>query len=154
MQASQDRADLGQALQRAVRSTAAATGSTALRLQVPDHPLLVTCDPMALEQSLTHLLISSLQHSHNNEPVTVTANVEADEAEVVVQSSGARVAAGELARVVGRVHRSSCRDHGDEPASVHMVRGGGVVAESGSVRALSLREGLRFTARWPLVAMQ
>ncbi len=154
MPASQDRADLGQALQRAVRSTAAATGSTALRLQVPDHSLLVACDPIALEQSLTHLLISSLQHSHNNEPVIVTANVEADEVEVVVQSAGARVAAGELARVVGRVHRSSCRDHGEKPPSVTMLRGGGVVAESGSVKAMSGPEGLRFTARWPLVAAQ
>ncbi len=151
---SQGDANLSQSLQRAVRSTAAATGSTALRLQVPDHPLFVACQPAELEQSLTDLLISSLLHSHNNETVTVTVTADTDEAEVVVQSSGARVAAGELARVVGRVHRNSCHDHGDEPASVNMMRGGGVVAASGSVKAMSGPEGLRFAARWPLVAMQ
>ncbi len=143
-------ADLGQTVQRAVRSTLAASGSSGIDVQIPARPLAVTCDPVALEQSLTHLLITALHHAKDDVPVFVSVRGADDTATVVVRADGAKAPAGELARAVGRVHASSCAGSNDEPARVSMLRGS-VSVEAGTVKVVSSPHGLSFTATWPLV---
>ena len=146
-------ADLGQTVQRAVRSTLAASGSSGIDVQVPARPLAVACDPLALEQSLTHLFITALHHAKHDVPVFVSVRSADDNATIVVRADGAKAPAGELARAVGRVHASSCAGSNNEPARVSMLRGG-VSVEAGTVKVVSSPHGLSFTATWPLVEVQ
>ncbi len=143
-------ADLGQTVQRAVRSALAASASSGIDVQIPARPLAITCDPLALEQSLTHLFITALHRAKDDVPVFVSVRGGDDTATVVVRADGAKGPAGQLARAVGRVHASSFAGSSDEPARVSMLRGG-ISVEAGTVKVVSSPHGLSFTATWPLV---
>ncbi|MBM7807972.1 GAF domain-containing protein [Geodermatophilus bullaregiensis] len=158
--------DLGRVLQNCVRSARAATGTDAIRLELPAAVLPVRCDAVGLERSVTHVLVTALHHSRGDAPVAIRiggptsrgAHSADDEDEPVatlhVTAEDCPVPTGELARIVARFHEATCTESGTAapgaPARVRMT-GGGVTAESGTVRGEVRRGGrLVLEARWLL----
>jgi hypothetical protein len=159
--------DLGAVLGSSVRSARAATGTDAIRLELPPAVLPVRCDAVGLERSITHVLVTALHHSRGDARVVLSlsgpapkgahaADDDAPLASLRVTAEDCPVPTGELARIVARFHEATCTEAGtadrDAPASIRM-RGGAVTAESGTVRGESRRDGrLVLEARWELDA--
>ncbi len=157
--------DLGRVLESCVRSARAATGTNAIRLELPATALLVSCDALGLERSITHVLVTALHHARGDSPVVVrlsgpapsgahAADDEDPVATLWVTAEDCPVPTGELTRIVARFHEATCEEAGTAtrgaPASVR-VTGGAVTADSGSVRGESRRDGrLVLEARWNL----
>ena len=161
------RADLRDAVSRAVRSARAATRSDLIQFVPGARPLPVECDGVPLERAITHLLVTALHHSDGGAPVVArlgepdggTADAGRHAAPeptciLTVTAIDCRVPAGELARVVSRFHEASCGpDTGNDPSAGASLRvaGGSVTAETPRVRGRSSRDGLVLTVRWPLI---
>ncbi|WP_254920637.1 GAF domain-containing protein [Blastococcus mobilis] len=161
-------AELGSVLESCVRSAGAATGSSAIRLELPDMTLTVRCDQVGLERFITHVVVTALHHSrgdaslvlHLNGPTSGGAHA-ADEqdrhtATLQVLAEDCPVPTGELARLVARFHGAMCEEAAPQrqeaPASVRM-RNGTVTVESGSVSGQVSRDArLVLLVRWRLDA--
>ncbi len=157
--------DLGSVLESCVRSARAATGSRAIRLEIPDTALPARCDGVGLERFLTHVVVTALHHSRGDAPVVLRLNgptsggphadddEEAHAATLQVLAEDCRVPTGELARLVARFHEATCEEAAPQrqtPASVQMS-GGTVIVESGSVYGRASRDGrLDLLVRWRL----
>jgi hypothetical protein len=158
--------DLGRVLQSCVRSARAATGTQAIRLELPAAVLPVRCDALGLERSVTHVLVTALHHSRADAPVAIRldgsvprgAHAAEDEngpiVTLLVTAEDCPVPTGELARIVARFHQATCTEVGtaaeEAPARVRMA-GGAVIATSGAVRGETRRDGrLVLEARWNL----
>ncbi len=158
-------ADLRQVVQRAAGSARAATGNDKIILRSVDAALPILCDPHRLEQSVTHLLITSLQYATARTVVTVDLTVSATPTEdaigavasantatLQVTADASHIPAGELARVVARVHAAAlgADDRPASPAALRVIRGV-VTARSGPVRGESSpAKGSRLWGSWPL----
>ncbi len=161
-------ADLRQVVQRAARSAQAATGSDQIIVRSVNAALPILCDPLRLEQSVTHLLIKSLQYATALTVVTADLTISTTPTEDVigavgsanavtlkVTADGSHIPAGELARVVARVHAaaSGAGDRPTSPAALRVIRGV-VTARSGPVRAESSpARGSRLWGSWPLLIL-
>ncbi len=161
------RVDLRTVVERCVRSARAATGTAAIRLEVDGAPLLVRCDGLGLERSLTHVVVTALHHSQGDTPVVLRlgrsaaagAHVPPDTRSepvgtLTVLAEDSRVPTGELARIVSRFHGATCDEsvpgQSGAPASIR-ITGGTVVAASGAVRGEVSRDGrLALHAQWLL----
>jgi hypothetical protein len=158
--------DLGSVLGSCVRSARAATGSSAIRLELPDMSLPVRCDGLGLERFISHVVVTALHHSRGDAPVVLRLSgpasgprhaaddEEAHAATLQVLAEDCPVPTGELARLVARFHEATCEEAAPEgqkaPASVR-ISGGTVTAESGSVYGQASRDGrLVLQTRWRL----
>ena len=157
--------DLGSALESCARSARAATGSSAIRLELPDMTLPVRCDGVGLQRSITHVVVTALHHSRGDAPVVLRLNGPtsgarhaADDdrhtATLQVLAEDCPVPTGELARLVARFHEATCEEAAPQrqeaPASVQMSNGT-VTVESGSVSGQASRDGrLILLVRWRL----
>ncbi len=152
--------DLREVVDRAVRSTRLATGSNALDVELGSVSLLVRCDPVELERSITHTLIAALHHASAGSQLRVLVEPEGgsggkrarhEAAQLMVSGRSSRVPAAELARIVARLRAGVCEGAPEqsEPAAIRMVAGK-TVASTGSVTASSSAEGLTLVARWAL----
>lgn len=149
--------DLNRTALRAVRSAA---GTSGLELRTAPVPLLIRCEPMALERALVHLVVTVLHHSAEEAVAEVSLaavpNALIDgqaRARLTVRAPGAHVPTGELGRLVSRFGETAsgpADGAGTGPATLRM-EGGAVRARSGQVDATSSREGLVLTAEWDLV---
>lgn len=150
------RASLIQTVMRAARSTAAAAGTDSVSVTASATPLLIACNPIALERAVTHLLVTALHYATGAQPQELRLGVVGDDAELTLTMHGTAVPTGELARLVARfaataANHSINEDSGeDESASIRVVKGS-VIVHSDGVQARSSTAGLHFKARWPLV---
>jgi GAF domain-containing protein len=159
--------DLRVTVERSVRSARAATGTDAIRLDVGSEPLMVACDALGLERSITHVVVTALHHSTGNAPVVLELGAAmADGAHsersrtavgtLTVTAQDSQVPTGELARIVSRFHEATCDEtptgQPEAPATIR-ITGGTVVAESGAVCGKASQEGLLvLRAQWPLTS--
>jgi hypothetical protein len=158
--------DLGSILESCVLSARAATGSRAVRLELPYTSLPVRCDGIGLERSISHVVVTALHHSRGDAPVVLRLNgptsgarhAADDEdrhaATLQVLAENCPVPTGELARLVARFHETTCEETVPKdraaPASVR-ISGGTVTVESGTVSGQASRDGrLVLQARWRL----
>ena len=150
------RASLVQTVMRATNSTAAASGTNLLSVTAFTTPLLVACNPIALERAVTHLLVTALHYATDDQPQELRLGLVGDDAELTLTTHGTGVPMGELARLVARFaatagnHPSNEDSVEEEPASIRVVKSS-ITVHSGGVQAHSSPAGLHFTARWPLV---
>ena len=144
-------ANLVQTVQRAARTTAAAADTDELLVHSTAAPLLVRCDPMALERAVTHLMVTAQNYATGDNPVELHLEVRGPEAELRLQAPGSRVPTAELTRMVARFYATTSghSEDEDEEAVIRFVQGATVI-QSGLVQARSAVDGLRFRARWPL----
>ncbi len=157
--------DLRHVVQRAVDAVRAVTKTDSLKTAITPVPLRVECDPLQLERSISHVLVTALHHAAPGSLVDVRlahtgASTDAGGgtsqplgAELAVVAPSSRVPAAELGRVVARFQAAKCdeagADSGERPGAVR-VTGGAVIAQSGRARGRSSREGTDFRARWSL----
>ncbi len=156
--------DLRHVVQRAVDAVRAVTKTDSLKTAITPVPLRVECDPLQLERSISHALVTALHHAAPGSLVEVRlahtgASTDAGGtsqplgAELAVLAPSSRVPAAELGRVVARFQATKCdeagADGGERPGAVR-VTGGAVIAQSGRARGRSSREGTDFRARWSL----
>ena len=146
--------DLRRAVERAVSAARDSTGTSDLRLDLPDDAPLVRCDPVLLERALVHLLVSALHHT-GGVGLTV-ALVEgapaAGQVELRLDGPSSRIPAGELARVVARFAEGVCGAAAPGTGPALRVVGGEVRARSGGVEGRSGATGLSFRAAFDLAA--
>lgn len=150
------RTDLRRVVERAVTTARAATGSSLLHLTAPDSPVLLSCDSVEIERSVTHLLLSALSYLDGETPVdlrlTHTSGDGATGTAVLsLEAAGARVPTGELSRVVARFAQVTCGTTaaGEDAGGAQVrVSRGTVLVRSGDVKASSSAAGTSFTARW------
>ena len=146
--------DLRRAVERAVGAARDSTGTSDLRLDLPEAPPLVRCDPVLLERALVHLLVSALHHT-GGVGLTV-ALVEgapaARQVELRLDGPSSRIPAGELARVVARFAEGVCGAAAPGTGPALRVVGGEVRARSGGVEGRSGATGLSFRAAFDLAA--
>ncbi len=161
------RVDLRAIAERCVQSARAATSTGAVHLEAGDTPLLVRCDGLVLERSLTHVVVTALHYTRGDAPVVLrlgrstAAGVHAPPdvrgepvATLTVLAEDSPVPTGELARIVSRLHEATCEGsvwgESDAPATIRIV-GGTVVVEGGAVRGEAARDGrLLLHAQWLL----
>jgi GAF domain-containing protein len=157
--------DLRAVVERCVRSARAATGTEAIRLDAGIEPLVVTCDALGLERSITHVVVTALHHSGGDAPVELelsrpkargghALDRQTPFGALTVTASDSRVPTGELARIVARFHEAACEEpssgEAEALAAVRISRGT-VIVESGSVHGEASTEGrLVLRAQWPL----
>jgi GAF domain-containing protein len=144
-------ANLVQTVQRAARTTAAAAGTDELTVKSTPAPLLVRCDPMALERAVTHLMVTAQNFATGDDLVELHLEVRGAEAELRLQAPGSRVPTAELTRMVARFCTTTSGHSGDEDdeAVIRVVQGATVI-HSGPVQACTAVDGFQFRARWPL----
>ena len=148
--------DLRRVVARAVRSARAATNAENIEFHDAPATLPGLCDPIAVERSVTHVLISALHHSSGRAPVHLrltrqeATSTGSGAAELLVVSEDSAVPTGELARIVSRLAATSSTSE-DAPASSIRVLGRRATARSGQVHGESSSDGgLRLSARWQL----
>ncbi len=152
--------DLRRVVARAVRSARAATGTECIEFHDSSAPLPGLCDAIAVERSVTHVLVSALHHSSGGALVhlrlsrqdapSATAGT-GPAAELLVVAQHAAVPAGELARIVSRLAATASTSAAEAPPSSIRVRGSRVSASSGQVRGECATDGgLRISVRWEL----
>ena len=152
------RASLVQTAMRAAHSTTAAAGTGTDRVSVTASatPLVIACNPIALERAVTHLLVTALHYATGARPQVLRLGVVGDDAELTLTAHGTAVPTGELVRLIARFaataenHPTNEHSGEDEPASIRVVKSS-VTVHSRGVQAQSSPAGLHFTARWPLV---
>lgn len=150
------RADLVQTARRAAHSTAAASGADRVLVTASAPSLPVACSPIALERAVTHLLVTVLHHVTDERPQKLQLDLVEGDVELTLTAGGTAVPMGELARLVARFaatagdRPSNVLTVEEEPATIRVVKGLATV-HSGRVRAVSSPEGLKFTARWPVI---
>jgi GAF domain-containing protein len=144
-------ANLVQTVRRAARSTAAAGGTDEVTVHSTAAPLLVRCDPTALERAVNHLMVTAQQYATGDDPVELHLGVRGAEAELRLQAPGSRIPTVELTRVVARFCSATSGHSGDEDeeAAIRVVQGATVI-RSGLVQARTAADGLQFRARWRL----
>lgn len=153
--------DLRKAVQRAVSSVRAVTQSEAISTAITSFPLTARCEPLGLERSVSHVVLTALHHGGPASAVEVRLAPSGDlaesaqqplVAELTVVAPGSRVPAAELGRVVARFHAGSCEDSGGPEAAPARIRvsGGVITAVSGGAQAHSSRDGSTFRMRWHL----
>lgn len=151
------RANLVQTANRAARTTAAASGNDRVTVTAAATPLSISCNPIALERAITHLLVTALHYTTEEQLHELRIGLVGEDAELTLTSRGTAVPMGELARLVSRFaatggdQSSTQHSSEDEPASISVVKGITTV-HSGGVRAQGSPAGLEFTARWPVMA--
>jgi GAF domain-containing protein len=144
-------ANLVQTVQRAARTNAAAAGTDELTVKSTAGPLLVKCDPMALERAVTHLMVTAQSYATSDDLAELHVEVRGAEAELRLQAPGSRVPTAELTRMVARFCATTSGHSGDEDeeAVIRVVQRATVI-QSGLVQARTAVDGLEFRARWPL----
>lgn len=153
--------DLGRTVERAVAGARLSTGTTELDLVLPREHVLITGDPLRLEQALVHLLVSALHHKAEGEHLQVRLVGEQQEgashatATLTLDALASQVPAAELGRIVARFRAATgdSPDAPDGPAALRMVSGA-VEAHSGSVSARSSARALSFRAEWPTTSLR
>jgi signal transduction histidine kinase len=70
-----------------------------LTVEVPEGPVVVTCDPMRLEQVLGNLVSNAIKYSPEGGPVRMSVRRHEGEAQVRVEDSGMGIPAEEQARL-------------------------------------------------------
>jgi K+-sensing histidine kinase KdpD len=153
--------DLGRTVERAVAGSRLSTGTSELDVVVPFRQVLITGDPLQLEQALVHLLVSALHHKTEGERLQVRLVSEQQEgaprptAVLTLDALGSQVPAAELGRIVARF-RAATDEPADAPggsAALRMVRGE-VHAQSGVVSGRSSARAMSFRAKWPTTSLK
>jgi signal transduction histidine kinase len=144
--------DVRTALNRAVASARAATGSALLEVDLPDVAVPRECDALELERALAHLLVTVLSHSDAMTPVQLRLTPPVSRTvQLIVEAPGAQVPTAELNRVAARFGGATCPapdQQSTAPAGRVQVSKRGVTVRSGAVEAVSSPGGTTFTARW------
>ncbi|MEA2550585.1 MAG: hypothetical protein QOE25_354 [Actinomycetota bacterium] len=87
VEARAERFDLG-ALIRAVQSEVAVHNHRRVRLDIPEHPVTATGDPVMLERIVENLLMNALKHTDDGAAVTLRLRREDGEIVIAVEDSG------------------------------------------------------------------
>lgn len=94
---------LADRLLQAARVATASVPDRSLRAEVRDRPILVGCDPSAVERALTNLLVGTMQHAADGQAVEVSLHREGDHAVLDVDSEGRPIPIAELSRLVAQL---------------------------------------------------
>ena len=149
--------DLGRTVERAVAGARLTTGTTELDLVMPPGQILITGDPVQLEQAMVHLLVTALHHKTVGARLSVSLIAEQQAATPGVSSAaltlvarGGPVPAAELGRIVARFRTATGEEAGAPAglAALRMVRGE-VHVKSGAVEGRSSARSTSFRAVWP-----
>jgi PAS domain S-box-containing protein len=87
VEARSERFDLG-ALVRAVQAEVAVHDRRRVRLDVPEHPIMATGDPVMLERIVENLLMNALKHTDDGAAVALRLRREDGEIVIAVEDSG------------------------------------------------------------------
>ena len=79
--------------------------NTRVRVQVPDEPVVVACDPVRVIQVLTNMVGNALKYSDAGSPVAVRLRLEGHRALVEVEDQGRGIPADHLEKVFDKFHR-------------------------------------------------
>jgi len=139
-----DSADLAGIISRSLARARAATGSKSAHSDGSLEEIVVRCDPMQLEQSLTGLLISLMNLAGPDEQIHVRLYSTAESGRMDVIKRGSGVPTAELSRLVSRFQTGGAAT----AASIRLV-GGNVMADSGVIRARSSEGGTAFRVTLP-----
>jgi GAF domain-containing protein len=150
------RVDLREAVDRAVRSTRLVTSTGAIEADLGPVALPVRCDPLQLERSITHVLVTALHHMTGESPLRVVLgkaglHAQVPVAQLTVSGPSSRVPASELARIVARFRAAigEAVAERSQVSSIRMVEGQ-TSASSGSIVANSTADGLTLVGQWAL----
>lgn len=151
----QDR-DIREMAREGVELYRSGTRDHELKLEVPDEPVLVTCDPLRIEQVLNNLISNAIKYSPAGGPVSVNVQRDDQEALISVSDKGVGIAADDVPHIFEAFRRSG--------ATKETIRGVGlglyvteriVDAHAGTIDVRSTPgEGSTFTVRLPLAASQ
>ena len=95
---------LGARLMRAAAAASASVADRSLQTDIRDRPLMVRCDPLAVERALTNLLVGAMQHAAAEAPVKVAMHRHGDDIQLHLDSDGRAMPVSELTRLVGQLH--------------------------------------------------
>jgi signal transduction histidine kinase len=136
--------DLVELVRRSAASATSVSASEVFRFDTELKQVMVRCDPLELEQSLTTLLLTMAQYAAGTAEIHLRLREGVGTIRIDVIDLGLGVPAAELARMVSRVQIPSSSTSG-------MVRlvGGVVFADRGGVRARSSARGTAFRIPLP-----
>jgi two-component system OmpR family sensor kinase len=145
--------DLGELAQEAVERAAARQPLWPVSLEADGSPVVVSGDPLRLEQVVDDLLVNVATHTPQGTTAVVRVHREGDEAVLEVSDDGPGLPEAELARASERLYRGSAARADSRPGSglgLAIVRG---VTEA-HAGTLELRAADGFTAvlRLPLAS--
>ncbi len=138
--------DLAELVKRSLSSARAAAGSKDARLDNPNGSVLVDCDPLALEESLTALLMGLMHYARVEDQLHVRLASDDRAVRLDIMKPGPMIPPAEIARMV-----APFRFRAAPFAARIRLRGGTVSATLGALRARSSegRSEFRLTLdRW------
>jgi hypothetical protein len=138
--------DLAELVKRSLASARAAAGTKEAYLDAPHGSVIVECDPLELEESLTALLIALMHYARLEDKLHVRMVSDARVVHLDILKLGPMVPPAEMTRMVARFR------FGASPLAHRIrLRGRTVIAAAGALRARSSegRSGFRLTIdRW------
>jgi signal transduction histidine kinase len=135
--------DVVELIRGTLASARAAAGSTYAHLDEPRAPAITAlCDPLALQESLTGLLISLIHYAENDSQIHVRVASTAKAVRIDVIKPGPSVPAGDLTRMIGRFVRRT-----ERPVNALRLVGNTVLVSSGTVSARTAEGRTAFRIR-------
>ncbi|MHC1773497.1 MAG: ATP-binding protein [Flexilinea sp.] len=78
-----------------------------MKLEIPGHLPLITCDPVLISQVINNLLDNACKYSPPGSSITIGAVSKPDAIEVFIRNSGSVLAEDELEKIFSKFYRSS-----------------------------------------------